>query len=162
MPSFLAQSLFLGGAADRRSLELACAELAAALSRRLREQGLGYLEARLEAEAEGEAARAESRFPRVQAPARLGFHLSRLASRLAVSGPVERLSAAVAGLSPLPAEQLALFGARNRLIKARLERLMREAGREHRLAPASSLEEDRREKMLAFYDPLRRRGRGGI
>lgn len=162
MPSFLAQSLFLGGAADRRSLELACAELAAALSSQLQEKGLGYLEARLEAEAEGEAARAESRFPQVQDPSRLGFHLARLISRLAIPGPVERLSAAVAGLWPLPAKQLALFGTRHRLTKDRLERLMREAGREHRLALASSLEEDRREKMLAFYDPLRRRGCSGI
>lgn len=160
MERVLSQTIFLGGAEDRCMLRWACAEMAGELARILREEGLGYRRVRLEAETGDGPARAEAGFSTVQGPGRLGGHLAELASRLVVLGPVERLSVVLSGVWPLPAEQTALFEVGSRARKDRLERLTGSKAGELGLFPASSLLEDRREKMLAFYDPLRRARNG--
>lgn len=156
----LTLSIALGGVVGRGALEAACRELAVQLAGQLKQEGLAYLEVLLQAETERGTVSTRSRFSRHRVAANLELHLRQLLLRLDLSAPVERLTATVAGLVPAPAEQVGLFGAQH-LREIRLRRLLAEANQKYLVARASSLEGDRREKMLAFYDPFRR-GRSGV
>lgn len=160
MNASLTASIALDGVVDKRDLEAASRQLAAGLAGRLARDGLAYLGVSLEARTEAGAARATARFARPQPPASLGTHLCMLLPRLGLSAPVERLTAAVADPVPAPAQQLTLFAGRDSLRASRLRQLLAEVNRKYPLVTAASLEVDRREKVLAFYDPWRQRREG--
>lgn len=159
LPSSLTASVTLNGVFNREALTAACKELAGLLAGRLRCKGLAYLEVALEAETEKGTAGAVSRFGHGRLPADLALHLMCLLPRLGLCAPVERLTATVRRLVPAPVEQPALFGGEEHLRRLRLERVLAEVNQKHRLARASALVPDRRERMLAFYDPWRFGGR---
>jgi len=154
--------IFLAGAADRRALELALRELAGRLGQRLEAGGLAYREIELEMETEAGNGSAGRRFPRPQGASSLERHLVALLLRLHPAAPVERLAAWLGGLAPAPVEQLTLFGSEPAGGERRRSRWPAETdfGPSRPVIRASLLEEDRREKMLAFYDPFRQRRMG--
>ncbi|MGB9886994.1 MAG: hypothetical protein ACPLPT_05005 [Moorellales bacterium] len=161
-PAWLQEEIFIEGAVDLQVLERALEELAARLARRLEEEGQAYREIQLEVETEGGKQTLGRRFPYLQEVAGLRTRLAGLLRRAAISAPVERLSVRVGGLAPAPVRQLVLFGSGPPASAPRFPRLPEPGfGPSPPILRASHLEEERREKMLAFYDPFRQRRAGG-
>lgn len=151
----LSRRISLGGAATRDALAAACRRLAEALARELEEKWLVYREVALEAFTEDGRAREEMRFARPVPHASLALHAGRLLSRLKLTAPVESLVLTVDGLAPAACEQTTIFQLDRRNKEARLERALAALSGKYPVTPASVLEADRRERMLAFYDPFR-------
>jgi len=160
-PAWLQEEIFIEGAVDLQVLERALEELAARLARRLAEGGQAYRELQLEVETEGGKQALGRRFPYLQEAVRLEPQLAGLLRRAAISAPVERLSVRVGGLAPAPVRQLVLFGSEPPASAPRFRLPEPGFGPSPPVLRASHLEEDRREKMLAFYDPFRQRRAGG-
>jgi len=158
----LSRRISLGGAVTHDALAAACRRLVDSLACELEEKWLVYREVALEAFTEGGRAREEMRLARPAPHASLALHAERLLSRLKPAAPVEALVLTVDGLAPAACEQTTIFQLDRRNKEARLEHALAALSGKYRVAPASALEPDRREKMLAFYDPFRwgRAGRG--
>lgn len=152
----LSHQIRLDGAVDRQVLAAACYKSAVCLSRELERNALAYREIALEAGTEDGPVNTVKQFCRHQAPANLRLHLDRLLTCLRITAPVESLTVAVGGLEPALAAQMSLFDGKDPLREGILRRVCAVVNRKHELTRASSVQVDRREKMLSFYDPFRR------
>lgn len=152
---WLSRRIFLGGITDALALTAACRELAASLISKLEEKWLVYRDVALEAFTENGVAKEEMHFARPVPPASLILHAERLLARLRLTAPVESLVLTVDGLTPAACEQTTIFQLDRRNKEARLKQALAALSAKHRTILASATEVDRREKMLAFYDPFR-------
>jgi hypothetical protein len=146
--------VYLGGAATRDVLAAACRKLADSLARELKDNGLAYREAVLEAETEEGFVRETICFARPVPYSTLPLHAGHLLARLKPTAPVEALVLVVDGVAAVR-EQTTIFDLDRRTRQARLERALSALAGKYPVVLASALEADQREKMLAFYDPFR-------
>jgi hypothetical protein len=155
----LSLTVTLNGAVNRQALADACREMAASLSRELQLKFLIYREVSLQADTDAGPVNLVSVFTGHRALSALDFNLQRMVSRLRVTAPVQSLTVTVTGLARAPFAQTTLFRNKDPLREVRLRRVLEAVNRRHNMIiRASALETARREKMLCFYDPLRREG----
>lgn len=152
----LSQSVLLEGAASREALLHACRRLAAVLSEKMAARELVWQEISVKIWTESGAVTGVTRLASHRRPDSIYVNLENLISRLEVPAPVESLTVSVSGLAPAQAEQLRLFDSCPDR-QPGLINVMREVNRLYpcALVWASSIGVERREKMLAFYDPVR-------
>lgn len=152
----LSQSALLEGTVSREALLHACRRLAAVLSEKMAGRGLVWQEIRVEIRTEKGIVSGATKLAGHRKPDSIYVNLENLIFRLNIPAPVETLTVTVSGLTPAEVEQLRLFDLRPDR-RPGLINVMREVNRLYprALIPASGIETDRREKMLAFYDPLR-------
>jgi len=143
------------GLANRQDLTRAAGAMAAALARELGRRV--YRELCLEAVAENEVTATSRSFPAPQGPERLPGHVAALAARLVVPGPVTGLTIRLNGLSLAVPRQLTFFETARARRDQRVRRLLQEVNREKEVLVRPLADTDRRERMLSFYDPLRRK-----
>lgn len=155
----LSQSVPLEGTASRDALFSACRLLASALAEKMAGENIVWQEISVDIQTETGTANGTARLAGCRRPDALYVNLENLISRLKLPAPVETLTVTVRGLAPARAEQLRLFDSRPDR-RPGLTRAVEETDRLYprSLVRASGMEVERRERMLAFYDPLRQGG----
>lgn len=155
------QSLILDIALERaisRQVLLAAGRhLASSLAEEMSSRHLAWQEVTVQLETEQGIITRSTRLARHQSPTNLHLQVKRLICQIEVSVPVDGLRLVVGELAPAPVVQPNLFDERHREQGFRLRQTLEEVNRKYPLAlvQAKLLEDDRREKMFSFYDPLR-------
>ncbi|MBX5464103.1 MAG: hypothetical protein IRZ26_00950 [Clostridia bacterium] len=163
----LVESLALEEVDSRERLVALARQLAERLARELEERGLAWQEVQVRLRAAGRERTRSTLLPRQAPPAGLPSAVARLLETWPLPGPAEHLALRAARLMPLAFAQLDLTGGRHADREHRLEAALREVNRRYPLAvlrggaSAGTGSAARRERMLAFYDPLRGGGRDG-
>ena len=143
------------GLANRQDLVRAARTMAEALARKMGRRV--YRGVHLEAVADEKAVAISRSFPAPQGPERLPGHATALAARLTVSAPVTSLTIRLEGLSLAVPKQLNFFEADQARRQEEIRRFLEEADREGMALIRPAADADRRERMLSFYDPFRRK-----